>query len=337
MPRRLGRPPGDIGPQQTQRHPPTGTTDTPGVPVTNRRKAVPAPRLYGGHNRHARSLGRRGRTESECRLCSSSWSTSVGAVHYRTCRGPCWTRPRRTSLTWRGSREDCPARSSTAHLAVPTGLLQWRCASWSRSSSGRSPQAVGHDRGRRSTREAARCGPVHDRQGRLYRDAAYAKTWPDRVWAIEGANGTGRPLAQRLLEAGERVLDVPAKLAARARLFDTGHNGNTDALDAHSIAIVAARTSTLRVLKVDGDLEALRLLADRREALTRRRVQTVDRLQALLAELLPPVPAGGSCRPGLSVYARSGTARRRSSTPTSTRPWVGPGAFLPSPGAWPSC
>jgi transposase len=43
----------------------------------------------------------------------------------------------------------------------------------------------------------------------------YAKTWPDRVWAIEGANGTGRPLAQRLLEAGERVLDVPAKLAAR--------------------------------------------------------------------------------------------------------------------------
>ena len=29
------------------------------------------------------------------------------------------------------------------------------------------------------------------------------------------------------------------------------------------------------------------MLAARREALTRRRVQTVDRLQALLAELLP--------------------------------------------------
>jgi transposase len=115
----------------------------------------------------------------------------------------------------------------------------------------------------------------------------YAKTWPDRVWAIEGANGTGRPLAQRLLEAGERVLDVPAKLAARVRLFDTGHNRKTDALDAHSIAIVAVRTRTLRVLRVDGELEELRVLADRREALTRRRVQTVDRLQALLAELLP--------------------------------------------------
>jgi transposase len=41
------------------------------------------------------------------------------------------------------------------------------------------------------------------------------------------------------------------------------------------------------VLQLAGELEALRMLCDRREALTRRRVQTVDRLQALLAELLP--------------------------------------------------
>jgi transposase len=115
----------------------------------------------------------------------------------------------------------------------------------------------------------------------------YVKAWPQRTWAVEGANGTGRPLAQRLLESGEDVLDVPAKLAARVRLFDTGHNRKTDAHDAHSIAMVAVRTQGLRVLHVDGELEALRMLVDRREALTRRRVQTVDRLQALLAELLP--------------------------------------------------
>ncbi len=115
----------------------------------------------------------------------------------------------------------------------------------------------------------------------------YAKNWPDRDWAVEGANGAGRPLAQRLLESGENVVDVPAKLAARVRLFDTGHNRKTDALDAHSVAVVAVRTANLRVLKVDGELEALRMLTDRREALTRRRVQTVCRLQALLAELLP--------------------------------------------------
>ncbi|MCW2738117.1 transposase [Nocardioides sp.] len=115
----------------------------------------------------------------------------------------------------------------------------------------------------------------------------YVSTWPERDWAVEGSNGAGRPLAQRLLEDGEQVVDVPAKLAARVRLFDTGHNRKTDAHDAHAVAAVAVRTNTLRVLHLDGELEALRMLTDRREALTRRRVQTVDRLQALLAELLP--------------------------------------------------
>ncbi len=115
----------------------------------------------------------------------------------------------------------------------------------------------------------------------------FVKGWPDRVWAIEGATGTGLPLAQRLLEAGEQVVDVPPKLSARARLFDTGHNRKTDALDAHSIAVVAVRTGNLRVLKVDPELEALRMLTDRRETLTRRRVQTVNRLQRHLAELIP--------------------------------------------------
>ncbi|HEX6325954.1 MAG TPA: transposase [Jiangellaceae bacterium] len=91
---------------------------------------------------------------------------------------------------------------------------------------------------------------------------AWAKQWPDRQWAVEGANGAGRPLAQRLLETGEHVVDVPAKLAARVRLFDTGHNRKTDALDAHSIAIVAVRTEGLRVLKADGELEAMRMLTD---------------------------------------------------------------------------
>ena len=57
-------------------------------------------------------------------------------------------------------------------------------------------------------------------------------SYPDRLWAVEGSNGAGRPLAQRLLADGERVVDVPAKLSARARLLDTGHNRKTDAHDA---------------------------------------------------------------------------------------------------------
>jgi transposase len=162
-------------------------------------------------------------------------------------------------------------------------------------------------------------------QGRFTTDQAgyaamrtYAKAWPERVWAVEGANGVGRPLAQRLLASGEHVVDVPAKLAARVRLFDTGHNRKTDAHDAHSIAMVAVRTRGLRVLAVDGELEALRLLVERREALTRRRVQIVDRLQALLAELLPgqakkDLTTGQAKRRLASVRPRdiAGKTRRR--------------------------
>lgn len=115
----------------------------------------------------------------------------------------------------------------------------------------------------------------------------YVKSWPNRVWAIEGANGAGRPLAQRLIAAGERVVGVPAKLAARVRLFDTGHNRKTDAVDAHSIAMVAIRTPGLREVVPDDELEVLRMLADRRDELARHRVQIVSRLRRLLVELIP--------------------------------------------------
>src|SRR6478672_2936707 len=106
--------------------------------------------------------------------------------------------------------------------------------------------------------------------------------WPDRVWAVEGSNGAGRPLAQRLLADGEHVVDIPAKLSARARLFDTGHNRKTDAHDAHAVAVVAVRTDGLRVLSYDVELEALRLLIDRRAELTRSRIQCVNRVHRLL-------------------------------------------------------
>ena len=68
-----------------------------------------------------------------------------------------------------------------------------------------------------------------------------ARRWPERIWAVEGGHGIGRPLAQRLLASGGRVLDVPARLAARARVFDTGQGRKTDAAGAHAIVMVALR------------------------------------------------------------------------------------------------
>jgi hypothetical protein len=44
---------------------------------------------------------------------------------------------------------------------------------------------------------------------------------------IEGAGGLGHLLAQQLLAAGEQVLDVPPKLAARVRLLAAGDTTRT--------------------------------------------------------------------------------------------------------------
>jgi hypothetical protein len=141
---------------------------------------------------------------------------------------------------------------------------------------------------------------------------------PVRTWAIEGCNGIGRHLAQRLVADGETVVDVPAKLSARARVFSTGPGRKTDPVDAHSVAVVGLRTVGLRRIEIDDATVALRLLVDRRDELGRARSQTVNRLHRLLLELLPgrgeevPVCHPGSCTGG-AVRPRDvvGKTRRR--------------------------
>jgi hypothetical protein len=115
-----------------------------------------------------------------------------------------------------------------------------------------------------------------------------AKQWPRRVWAVEGAGGVGRPIAQRLLADAERVLDVPAKLSARVRVFDVGHGRKTDATDAYAVVMAALRDRDgLRELTSDEHLMVLRLLADRRDELSKARAQGLNRLHRLMAELVP--------------------------------------------------
>jgi transposase len=87
--------------------------------------------------------------------------------------------------------------------------------------------------------------------------------WQDRVWAVEGCEGIGKHLVLRLLDAGEQVVDVPAKLSARMRVYATGQGRKTDDTDAHSIALVGVRMRGLREVVNDQALEVLRLLVDR--------------------------------------------------------------------------
>jgi hypothetical protein len=39
----------------------------------------------------------------------------------------------------------------------------------------------------------------------------WAAKWPERAWAVKGADGLVHLLAQQLVAAGERVLDVQPK------------------------------------------------------------------------------------------------------------------------------
>ncbi|WP_406070020.1 IS110 family transposase [Micromonospora sp. NBC_01638] len=109
----------------------------------------------------------------------------------------------------------------------------------------------------------------------------------DRVWAVEGCNGIGRHIAQRLVADGETVIDVPAKLSARARVFDTGQGRKTDPVDAHSVAVAALRAKGLREVAVDDVTIALRLLVDRRDGLGHARTDLLNRIHKLLLELVP--------------------------------------------------
>jgi transposase len=130
----------------------------------------------------------------------------------------------------------------------------------------------------------ARYGTDADGYRQLLADV---RRFPHRRWGVEGCNGTGKHVAQRLVADGETVFDVPAKLAARVRVFDTGNGRKTDPADAHSVAVVALRTANLVAVRVDDDLVALRLLVDRRDELSRTRTQTINRLHRLLLELVP--------------------------------------------------
>ena len=73
---------------------------------------------------------------------------------------------------------------------------------------------------------------------------AWAASWPERTWAIEGAGGLGHLLAQQLLAAGERVLDVQPKLGARVRLLAAGSVNKNDPNDARAVAVAALRSAS---------------------------------------------------------------------------------------------
>jgi transposase len=95
---------------------------------------------------------------------------------------------------------------------------------------------------------------------------AWASSWPERTWAVEGARGLGRLLAQQLV-AG-----------------DTNKNDPNDAL---SVAVAALRSAARREVSADDHPAVLKVWAKRHRDLGRTRNQVACRLHAVLCDLVP--------------------------------------------------
>jgi transposase len=145
---------------------------------------------------------------------------------------------------------------------------------------------------------------VADRRQRQ-RLLEWAAPFVPRVWAVEGATGTGALLAQQPVAAGEDVLDVPPKLSARVRLLDSGRSDKTDSHDARSAAVVALRHRGLRPVRAEDHVAVLRLLAKRHHDLVAARTRAACRLHTTLCYLAEGhFPKRMTASQGAAILAR---------------------------------
>ena len=121
---------------------------------------------------------------------------------------------------------------------------------------------------------------------------AWAAPFGERTWAIEGAGGLGYLLAQQLVAAGERVVDVQPKLAARVRLLATGASNKNDPNDARSVAVAALRSSTVPEVHVEDHAAVMKVWAKRHRDLSRQHNRVACRLHSVLCDLVPGGIAG---------------------------------------------
>jgi transposase len=144
----------------------------------------------------------------------------------------------------------------------------------------------------------------------------WAQAWPERAWAVEGAGGVGHLLAQQLVAAGERVLDVPPKLAARVRLLATGDISKNDPNDARSVAVAALRSARVREAMRDDHAAVLKVWSKRYRDLGQARTQVACRLHQVLCELIPggvskEITAGQAARILASITPADAVAAAR--------------------------
>jgi transposase len=133
---------------------------------------------------------------------------------------------------------------------------------------------------------------VRSGAGQVERLVAWAASFAERTWAVEGAGGLGYLLAQRLVAAGEHVVDVQPKLAARVRLLASGATNKNDPNDARSVAVAALRSPAVKEVVAEDHTAVMKVWAKRHRDLSRHRTRLACRLHAVLCELVPGGIAG---------------------------------------------
>jgi transposase len=110
-----------------------------------------------------------------------------------------------------------------------------------------------------------------------------------RRWAVEDERNMAGLLIRDLLAAGERVIPVPAHLAAEKRR--TRRRGKSDGIDAVMVAQTALREDKLREIVLDETSREVKLLSDHRQALVNERTRAANRLRDLLHQIDPDYAA----------------------------------------------
>jgi transposase len=138
----------------------------------------------------------------------------------------------------------------------------------------------------------------------------WARQFEGRRWAIEGARGLGRHLAQWLVARDEDVVDVPSTATARVRELSRGSRRKTDVIDAAAAACVAALQGDATPVPREDHTTVFAMLEERRANLAAQRVRAANQLHAVLRDLVP----GGA---KLAITAKSASTMLRSVRPAS--------------------
>ena len=234
-----------------------------------------------------------------------------------------WTAASSGTVTRRGSRGDCPARSSTAHLAVPIGSRQDEVSAWQGVIIGVDPHKLSATIEVVDTHERLLgVGSVRHRQGRATPRCALCE-------------GSGRTASGRSREPTVRVVRWPNDWSRPASRWSTcrpswppGSGSSTPATTARPTRWTPTRSRSSRSApRVCGwwppTVSSRRCGCSPTAATSSpdQRVQTVNRLQRLLSELHPRPAQDGPVRPAGQGDAghRASPRHRREDPPPDGR------------------